>query len=212
MTQRLTTDPPSLPRIEPVTYAEADERTKEAFDALPHVAPDYAVLGTFMRNPDLTRVHSPLMQYLKYSECLPARHRELAILRSAWMCGTDYQWAMHSQIALTAGLTQDEVDAVPSGAQSPLWAGPDRAVLTAVDELHSNCRVSEETWVALATHYDARQLLELLFLVGSYRTLAYAMNSIGIRPPGGESPNLPGNHFTFTAPEEPDRQSASAGD
>jgi alkylhydroperoxidase family enzyme len=192
-----TIDVSSLPRINPISYAEADDQTREVFDELQHPSPDDVVLGTFMRNPQLTRVHSPFVRYMKDSTCLPVRHREIAILRSAWNCGADYQWAMHNQIGLACGLFQDEIDRVAAGPESPGWSPEERSVLSAVDELHLNCRISDETWAMLARQYDERQLIEFLVLVGNYRTIAYVMNGVGIRPPSGDSPDLPGNRFLF---------------
>jgi 4-carboxymuconolactone decarboxylase len=186
-----------LPRFSPISYAEADDQTRGVFDELPHAPRDNVVLGTFMRNPQLTRVHSPFVGYMKDSTCLPVRHREIAILRSAWNCGADYQWVMHNQIGLACGLLQEEIDRVAAGAESPGWSPEERGVLRAVDELHSTCHVSDETWATLAGQYDERQLIEFLVLVGNYRTIAYVMNGVGIRPPGGKSPDLPGNRFLF---------------
>jgi len=194
---KVTIDVSLLPRFKPISYAEADDQAREVFDELQHPSPDNVVLGTFMRNPELTRVHSPFVGYIKDSTCLPVRHREIAILRSAWNCGADYQWAMHNQIGLACGLLQEEIDRVPAGAESPGWSPEERSVLNAVDELHFTCHIRDETWAMLADQYDERQLIEFLVLVGNYRTIAYVMNGIGIRPPGGDSPDLPGNRFLF---------------
>jgi len=193
----VTIDVSLLPRFGPISYAEADDETRAVFDELGHASPDNVVLGTFMRNPQLTRLHFPFVGYMKDSACLPVRHREIAILRCAWNCGADYQWVAHNQIGLACGLLQDEIDRVPTGAEAPGWAPAEKIVLSAVDELHHTCRVSDETWAGLASQYDERQLIEFLVLVGNYRTIAYVMNGVGIRPPGGESPDLDGNRFLF---------------
>jgi 4-carboxymuconolactone decarboxylase len=190
-----------LPRFGPISYADAGPRARQVYEELGRSSTDNVVLGTFMRNPDLTRVHSPFVSYMKNSTCLPVRHREIAILRSAWSCGADYQWEMHNEIGLECGLTQEEIDRIPSGAESPEWTTEEANVLRAVDELHSTCRVGDETWAGLTRQYDERQLVEFLVLVGNYRTIAYVMNGVGIAPPSGVSPHLPGNRFLFSSPE-----------
>ncbi len=194
-----TVDVKLLPRFGPISYAEAGPPARQVYEELRRPSPDNVVLGTFMRNPELTRVHSPFVSYLKNSTCLPVRHREIAILRSAWNCGADYQWEMHNQIGLECGLTREEIDRIPAGAESPEWTTEERWVLRAVDELHTTCRVGDRTWAGLARQYDERQLVELLVLVGNYRTIAYVMNGVGIAPPSGSSPDLPGNRFLFTS-------------
>lgn len=39
---------------------------------------------------------------------------------------------------------------------------------------------SKATWVGLAEHLDNKQLLELLFVIGSYFMLAWIFNSTGL--------------------------------
>jgi hypothetical protein len=192
-------DTTKMPRIEPLSYEDADEQTKAYWDASgkPHWENGHPVFRTFVRHPDLMAVHSPFVQYVKTSTTLPVRHRELAILRSAWLGGVDDQYVNHARIGLACGLSDDDVDRIPEGAQASGWSTDDAVVLTAVDELHFACRVGDETWAGLARIYDERQLIELLLLVGNYRTLSYVQSSIGIRPITGTTPNIPGNRFLF---------------
>ena len=204
-TPKATTDVTRLPRIEPLAYEQADEKTRKVWDELrpppggpthrPGVEHDLFRIG--MHHPELFRVHSPFVQYLKNSTNLPVRHRELAILRSAWLGGVDDQFVNHTKIGIECGLTREEVDRIPKGPEAPGWSDEDAAVVRGVDELHSRCRIGADTWAALARQYDKRQLIEFLLLVGNYRTLSYIQNSVGIRPVTGTSPNIPGNRFQF---------------
>jgi alkylhydroperoxidase family enzyme len=155
---------------------------------------------TLMWNPELLEAYGGLTNYLRSSPCLPSRDREIAILRHAWDCGSDYQWGMHAEMALDAGLSSVEVEGIAGDSPKGDWAPHEVAIMQAVDELHVACRVSDDTWSALSAHYDERQLIELLALVGSYRLLAYILSTVGIRPPAGHSPDLAGNSFLFTEP------------
>ena len=150
-----------------------------------------------MWNPELSRVRSPFVTYLMNSTCLPAHDRELAILRTAWKCGADFMWAMHTEIGLKCDLTQEEIDRVGPGPDDPAWTAAEAAVLRSMDELNDYSRIADSTWTILAGTYDNRQLIELITLAGSYHVMAYLMGAIGIRPPSGESPDLPGNRFLF---------------
>ncbi|HXQ18192.1 MAG TPA: carboxymuconolactone decarboxylase family protein [Acidimicrobiales bacterium] len=200
-----TVDVNRMPRIEPLLYEEVDEKTRQAWDELrpppggPTQKPgqEHDLFRIGMHHPDLMRVHQPFVQFVKNSTVLPIRHRELAIMRSAWLGGVDDQFVNHTKIGMECGLARDEIDRIPAGADAPGWSAEDAAILRAVDELHFSCRISDHTWADLARQYDDRQLLELLLLVGNYRTLSYLQNSIGIRPVTGNSPNIPGNHFLF---------------
>jgi 4-carboxymuconolactone decarboxylase len=202
---KVSVDTARMPRIPYLSYQEADETARALWDEQRGPGPDggprpdtsHPLFLTSMRHPDLTRVHSPFVQYLKNSTTLPVRHRELAIMRSAWLGGVDDQYVNHTLIGLECGLTADELDRIPTGPDAPGWSAEDAAVLRAVDELHYRCGVGDQTWETLARIYDERQLIELLLLVGNYRALSYIQNSIGIRPVRGKTPNIPGNRFLF---------------
>jgi 4-carboxymuconolactone decarboxylase len=203
---KVSVDTTRMPRIPYLTYEEADESARALWDEQPRGSgadgrprPDtsHPMFLTSMRHPDLTRVHQPYVQYLKNSTNLPVRHRELAIMRSAWLGGVDDQYVNHRLISLECGLTEDDLDRIPAGPEAPGWSPEDAAVLRAVDELDYHCYVGDQTWEELAKMYDERQLIELLLLVGNYRTLSYIQNSIGIRPVRGKTPNTPGNRFLF---------------
>jgi len=103
-----------MPRIKPLAYEEAYEKTRKAWDELrpapggPTQSPgvEHNLFRTEMYNPELFRVHSPFVQYLKNSTNLPVRHRELAIMRSAWLGGVDDEFVNHTKIGIKFGLTQ----------------------------------------------------------------------------------------------------------
>ena len=45
--------------------------------------------------------------------------------------------------------------------------------------------VSDATWAALAERYDTEQLLDTVFTVGQYHTVAFALNSCGVQLDAG---------------------------
>ena len=205
---KVTVDTKRMPRIPYLEYEDSKGDSRALWDeTLATVtvgidgqpAPDtnHPMFRTQMRHAELSRAHSPFVQYLKNSTTLPLRQRELAIMRTAWLGGVDDQYVNHSAISLKCDLTQDEIDQIPEGPNSPVWSPEDAAILRAVDELHYHCGVGDETWAELAAMWDEKQLIEFLLLVGNYRALSYIQNSIGIRPIRGKTPNIPGNRFMF---------------
>jgi alkylhydroperoxidase family enzyme len=163
-----------------------------------HASMEDMARRTLMWNPELHAGQAALAEALRKSARLTGRVREIAILRLAWIAGCDYQWGMHVEMALDAGLTPDEVERVPSGADHAGWAPHEISIINAVDELHASALIGDTTWAELATHYDEAQMIELMVLIGSYRLLAGVLNSVGIRPPAGTSPDRPGNTFSFS--------------
>jgi len=116
---------------------------------------------------------------------LDPRDRELLILRVGWRTQCRYEWAQHVAMAQRAGLSPEQVAAVAGDGGSPPWDDRDRLLLAAADEMVADHRVGDATWRGLAAHFDPPQLLELLFVVGSYLGLALVLNSVDLAPDPG---------------------------
>ena len=66
------------------------------------------------------------------------------------------------------------------GAAAPGWTAHEALLCRAADDLHGGGRVSDDTWRALAERYDEKQLLDVVFTVGQYNLVSWALNSIGV--------------------------------
>jgi len=53
-------------------------------------------------------------------------------------------------------------------------------LITAVDELDETSGLADETYEALAAKFDDRQLMDLVFTIGTYGLLAMAFNAFGL--------------------------------
>lgn len=137
------------------------------------------VYGTLTRHPQMYRPWLGFARYILRESSLPAREREMLICRIAWLTSGEYEWAAHKSLGKDAGLTDAEITRLSEGAHSKGWAPIDSAILRAVDELHYDAFISDATWTALATRFDTRQLMDLVFTVGAYKMLAMALNSFG---------------------------------
>jgi 4-carboxymuconolactone decarboxylase len=177
------TPPPATPRIPPLA---PDERDEQATDLLAQVGTPVRaasnLFATLVRHPGLFRRWLPFGGKL-LSGRLPDRDRELLILRTAWLCGSDYEWGQHQPIAHAAGVTADEIERLrrPDAADDPGWAPFDATLVRAADELHSDNRLADATWDQLAARYDERRLIEVPMLVGHYHLLAFTLSSLGVQ-------------------------------
>jgi 4-carboxymuconolactone decarboxylase len=167
-------------RLTPLPAEEWDDRTRAALASLipaERANPGGAgnVLSTLVRHPDLTRAYLPFIAYLLTSSTLSPRIREVALLRVVYR--RDYLWSHHLPIALRAGLTENEVDAIRHGE---LADHADQAVLRAVDDLVDHGTVSNAVWAELGHHFTDHQRMDLVFTTGGYYLLAIAVNTFGI--------------------------------
>lgn len=136
-----------------------------------------SALAMLVHHPDLARAFLRFNVQLMYRSTLPARLRELAILRTAHRRGCEYEWVHHVRFGKEAGLTDSDIEDLQHGAaRDELY----QAVLNAADELDEKSRLSAATEAVLTQHLDEHQLMELVFTVGCYCMLAMAFNTFGV--------------------------------
>src|SRR3954467_10343048 len=96
------------PRIPPLPPDERDARTEEVLAGLRGTATeDMNLFATLARHPRLLKRWSAFGGTLLLRGELPARERELVILRTAANTGAAYEWGHHVSIARRAGVTDD---------------------------------------------------------------------------------------------------------
>ena len=169
---------PTAPRIPPLAPADRSPSAQSLLEGVVVAGSEANIFTTLVRAEGLTRRWLPFGGRLLNGK-LPARDRELLILRTAWNCQAEYEWAQHVGLARAAGLTDVEIARVPS-SQDPDWGERDQVLLDAADELHASWCVSADTWQALTDRYDEQQLIELPMLVGHYHMVAMTLNTLGV--------------------------------
>jgi alkylhydroperoxidase family enzyme len=141
---------------------------------------DNNIFTTLAHHEDLTRAWLPFAGFLLGAGVLPARERELLILRTGYNCRSPYEWGQHVRLSEGLGLEREELLRVANGPEADGWSAADAALLRAADELHGQAKISEPTWSELSERYDERGLIEIAMLVGHYHMVAYALNSLGV--------------------------------
>ena len=157
---------------------------REALDAedvarLAEILPN--AVTTLLRHPALAGRFLAVTGSLLSDAALPARWRELMVLRVAWRTGCNYVWLQHVRIAPRYGVAAEEVAAVPEGPGAGAWEPVEAALLAATDQLLDRHGIEAPTWARLAAALDERQLVELPLLVGTYLTQALAYNSFAVQ-------------------------------
>lgn len=172
----------TTPRLLPLPHDQWDTEALSVISGGRKLPPNN-VLGLLARHPALARAFLTFNAHLLTDSTVPARTRELAILRIAWRRRCRYEWAQHVQIARRAGVTDEEIAGIRAGAAT--------LITKAVDELDEDSCLSDETYRALAAELDDRQLMDLVFTIGTYSLLAMAFNTFGVEL----DPGLPDGDF-----------------
>ena len=168
-------------RIPPLAPEEQDEQAKELLDGVSAAgAPAANIFATLVRHPGLFRRWLPFGGKLLGGGKLPARHRELLILRTGWLCNAEYEWAQHREISKSIGISDEEIARVRDGPEAGGWDPFEATLMRAADELHAEARIWDGTWTKLAERYDEQQLIEVPMLVGHYHMVAFTLNTLGV--------------------------------
>ena len=178
--QETATPPLDAPRIErvqkPWSAAEAAILSPRERDG--------NVLGvwsTCANAPALCTAWLEFTDYLLQESTLPVRDRELLILRIGYLNQGAYEWAAHRGLALSVGISEEELLAIAEGSSASGWNEWDATLVRAAEELHQNALVSDATWEALSARYTTRQMMGAVFTVGQYNMVAMYLNSLGVQ-------------------------------
>jgi 4-carboxymuconolactone decarboxylase len=137
------------------------------------------IFRVLMNHPKLARSWSRFAGYILSRQTLPAREREILILRIGWLNQAQYEWEQHVRIGKSAGLTDAEIDQITKGPTAG-WDRDDAALVQAADDLFENSVVSDETWKTLSERYNTEQIMDAVFTIGQYNLVSWALNSFGV--------------------------------
>lgn len=179
------------PRYAPLKLEQVTPEGQEQANALraafhiPEERPFPDVSLITLRHPGMFKAQMVMGIELAAKGTIPARDRELAVLRLALLARAPFEWCEHVDIGKAFGITPEEIERVIDGSSAPGWTEHEAALLRAVEELVSDHCMSDATWDALAKTYSEMQMLEVPMLVGSYLMTALQQNSLKIQPKGG---------------------------
>jgi alkylhydroperoxidase family enzyme len=170
----------------PLPEEDRSDRQQEVIaDAVQ--GPTINVYATVARHPEVAAAMFNLGRTLRRSG-LPARHREILILRTGWNCGSGYELAQHYRVATGIGMTAADMERIRLGPEAAGWESFEAVLCRAADELHAEHTMSDETWRALAEHYDEAQLIQATSLVGYYHLVSFVLNALGVPLEDGTPP------------------------
>jgi alkylhydroperoxidase family enzyme len=184
----------SEPRIPAVQDGAFTGDQRAALGAIADERPLLNLYRTLAHAPKALARFLPWGAYvLSRRNSLPARQREIVILRTGFLCKSGYEFAQHAEIGRAAGLTDAEIAAIKAGMAAG-WSDADAALIRACDELHADQFVTDRTWADLRRHFDRKQCMDVVFTVGQYTQVSMMLNSFGVQLEAGQTldPDLKG--------------------
>jgi alkylhydroperoxidase family enzyme len=170
------------PRIKPLPESEANAEAMKLLNS--RRRPDGTVMNlytTLAHHPKMGERWLTFASYILRESTLPAREREILILRIGWLCRSEYEFGQHTLVGKNAGLTPEEIKWITLGPNAPGWDPFDATLIRAVDELHSDAFITDATWNALAKRYNRQQLMDVVMTVGNYNLVSMLLNTFGVQ-------------------------------
>ncbi len=103
---------------------------------------------------------------------LDAKLREIAVLRTAKISGSVYEWTHHVPIARAVGVTEEQVAAMDDPAAAKCFDDLERLVLEFTDQVARNVKGNPQTLAKLKKHLDATEIVELILSIGYWGMVA----------------------------------------
>lgn len=146
------------------------------------VSAPVALMALLDLHPTLGAKLTGLGDALLFGGVLPASERELIVLRVA-AGRSRYISSGHEPIAARAGISAVALEQIADADTDPADLDARSLLLVrACDEILSSGVLRPVTRAALTDGHDPRELLEILALVGFYRTIASIVEVYGLTP------------------------------
>jgi alkylhydroperoxidase family enzyme len=168
---------PATPRVEPIPEVAAKARARMAESPANAVN----VLATMAHNKTISKAIGRFAGAVLTETTIPARQRELAILRMGWNCQAVYEFGQHTLFGRDAGLDDNEIYLVTRPLSQGNWSDSDRAVLQATDDLYTDDCLTDATWADLGRHFSVPEVMEIIASACCYRVVSSFLNSCGVQ-------------------------------
>ncbi len=183
--------PPATPRVAPLPESQwNDEQKKLVAQFSRDGAPDNG-LKTLLHLPALAEGVLPYTIYLSEESTLPARHRDVLILRAAWLTGSQALWARFAPRARKDGMTAADLRRIAQGPEGSGWDPIESTLVRLADQLYRNSSVTDATWKALSAKYDLLNLVDAVETANHFIVVSMLYNSFGVQPDEGSTDRLP---------------------
>ncbi|NNE36709.1 MAG: carboxymuconolactone decarboxylase family protein [Gammaproteobacteria bacterium] len=139
--------------------------------------------------PEIFRAFAGVAWAIRQDAILPRVDRELIILRATQLENGEYEFAAHTGMALSCGLTEEQINSLENWQSSDLYTDRQRAILAYADGLASPDSVDEETFNKLQNFFNGREIVELTITANFYTAAARNTNALRVLrdPDSGQS-------------------------
>ncbi|MFI5041848.1 MAG: carboxymuconolactone decarboxylase family protein [Acidimicrobiales bacterium] len=143
-----------------------------------------------LHSPDLADAAQRVGEHVRFRSSIPRAFNEMAIIMTARRWTAQFEWHVHRQMAIDAGLDPEVADAIARG-ERPVLDADGNAVYEFAAQLLEEGGVTDEAWDAVVQRWGKRGAIDLIGAVGYYCLVSFILNVDRYPPPEGEAPLPP---------------------
>jgi 4-carboxymuconolactone decarboxylase len=145
--------------------------------------------AVWLHAPEFGDLAQRLGAHCRFATALPPRLSEFAVLVTARLWRTQYEWLAHAPIAERAGVKARTIRDLRSGRRPAAAPADERTIYDFIMELQRTRRVSDRTYKRVNAALGDAATVELVGILGYYTLISMTLNVF--RPPlqaGGPPP------------------------
>lgn len=136
---------------------------------------------TYANAPKIARQLQAVAYALRYDAQVPRADRELIILRATQNGYGHYQFSEHADIALSCGISKEQIAALARWRESALFSERQRAILAYADGMVSVAGVDDATFEAMKHHFSIKEIVELTMTGAYYNASGQITRALGVQ-------------------------------
>jgi len=170
-----------IPELDVETLSAEQTKVHRAISAGPR-GEVRGPLAVWLHRPMLADKAQQLGQYCRYDSSLPPRLSELAILVTARIWQSEFEWQSHETPAREAGLSGAVIAAL-SKDEEPAFTQQDESVVYRFSrELNLNRKVSDSLYGEAEQLLGRDTLIDLVGVLGYYSLISMTINAFEVDP------------------------------
>ncbi|WP_375003872.1 alpha/beta fold hydrolase [Aeromicrobium sp. CTD01-1L150] len=145
-------------------------------------------MRAWIQSPELARRAQSLGETLRYHTSLEPRLSELAVITTARLWRSEYEWCVHAPLAEEAGIAATAVESLRGGRRPRGLLSDEAVIVDLCVALHCERRVSDPLFDRASRTLGAKALAEVVGILGYYTLVSMTLNTYRLGEDAAPSP------------------------
>jgi uncharacterized peroxidase-related enzyme len=172
-----------MPRLPYLDKEDLPEEDRAAFDALKLADGRMMNIHRMMAHrPKMLRRRSAFSKVLNDENLVERRLRELALLTVGRLTRGVYEYHHHAEFARQAGVTVEQMIALPIWENHPIFTERERAVIRYAEQMTRDIQVTDAAFAELSRFFSKEEIVDLTLLIAHYNSTVRFLEALQVLP------------------------------